>query len=175
MHGLTFLRYASDNKDIHMSCFENGRSSASVAIELHCSRIKSAVKQRCVHILYYNIPRACLLNRSPVSAMVLKSNRSGLWRTCVAGWDDYVANTQTMSQDVFQLSHNFCRATWVPCRVGVKLCCDFYIFRSYNRCTFRLLLQRSDIPHNFCCRPVYHKTLILWNSYFESIKMTSQA
>ena len=26
----------------------------------------------------YNIPRACLLNRSPVPAMDLKSNRSGL-------------------------------------------------------------------------------------------------
>ena len=140
MHGLTFLRYASDNKDIHMSCFENERSSASVAIELHWSRIKSAVKQRCVHILYYNIPRECLFNRSPVPAMVLKSNRSGLWRTCVAGWDDYVANTQTMSRDMIKLklSNNFYRATWVPCRVGVKLCCDFHTFRSYNTCTFRL-------------------------------------
>ena len=28
----------------------------------------------------YNIPTACLLNRSPVPAMDLKSNRSGLWR-----------------------------------------------------------------------------------------------
>ena len=28
----------------------------------------------------YNIPRACLLNRPPVPAMDLKSNRSGLWR-----------------------------------------------------------------------------------------------
>ena len=28
--------------------------------------------------LFYNIPGACLLNRSPVPAMVLKSNRSGL-------------------------------------------------------------------------------------------------
>ena len=28
----------------------------------------------------YNIPSACLLNRSPVPAMDLKSNRSGLWR-----------------------------------------------------------------------------------------------
>ena len=27
---------------------------------------------------FYGIPRACLLNRSPVPAMVLKSNRSGL-------------------------------------------------------------------------------------------------
>ena len=29
---------------------------------------------------YYNIPRACLFNRSPVPAMDLKSNRSSLWR-----------------------------------------------------------------------------------------------
>ena len=28
----------------------------------------------------YNIPRACLLNRWPVPAMVLKSSRSSLWR-----------------------------------------------------------------------------------------------
>ena len=28
--------------------------------------------------MYYNIPRACLLNRSPVLAMDLKSNRSDL-------------------------------------------------------------------------------------------------
>ena len=27
---------------------------------------------------HYNIPRACLLNRPPVPAMNLKSNRSGL-------------------------------------------------------------------------------------------------
>ena len=30
------------------------------------------------HKTDYNIPRACLLNRSPVPAMDLKSNRSGL-------------------------------------------------------------------------------------------------
>ena len=29
---------------------------------------------------HYNIPRAWLLNRSPVPAMVLKSSISGLWR-----------------------------------------------------------------------------------------------
>ena len=28
--------------------------------------------------IYHNIPRACLLNRLPVPAMDLKSNRSGL-------------------------------------------------------------------------------------------------
>ena len=34
----------------------------------------------CTHHIakYYNIPRACLLNRLPVPAMDLKSNRSGL-------------------------------------------------------------------------------------------------
>ena len=37
------------------------------------------IKQKCVLCKYnYNIPRACLLNRSPVPAMDLKSNRSGL-------------------------------------------------------------------------------------------------
>ena len=31
------------------------------------------------NMTFYNIPRACLLNRSQVPAMDLKSNRSGLW------------------------------------------------------------------------------------------------
>ena len=31
-----------------------------------------------IFTLCYNIPRACLLNRSPVPAIGLKSNRSGL-------------------------------------------------------------------------------------------------
>ena len=40
-------------------------------------------QQRCnnyglVVNLFYNIPRACLLNRLPVPAMDLKSNRSGV-------------------------------------------------------------------------------------------------
>ena len=98
----------------------------------------------------YNIPRACLLNRSPVPAMDLKSNRSDLWRrmleTC-RRLRDYVASLQTMSRDMIklQLSQHFCRATkifcratWVSCRVGVTLCCDFYTFRSCNTCTFSL-------------------------------------
>ena len=91
-----------------------------------------------------NIPRTCLLNRLPVPAMDLKSNRSGLWRhmlaELVAGWEDYVADVQTMSRDMIklQLSQHFCRATWVSCRVGVTLYSDFYTFRSCNTCTFSL-------------------------------------
>ena len=34
----------------------------------------------CMFKSHYNIPRSCFLNRSPVPAMDLKSNRSGLWR-----------------------------------------------------------------------------------------------
>ena len=46
-----------------------------------------------------------------------KSNRSGLWRHILAdlvvGWEDYVANVETMSHDMIklQLSQRFCRAT----------------------------------------------------------------
>ena len=100
---------------------------------------------------YHNIPRTWLLNRSPVPAMDLQSNRSGLWRhmltELVVGWEHYVANIQTMSHDMIklQLSQHFCRTTkiycraaWVSCRVGVTLCCDFYTFRSFNTCTFSL-------------------------------------
>ena len=32
------------------------------------------------YVLNYNVSGTCFLNRSPVPAMVLKSNRSGLWR-----------------------------------------------------------------------------------------------
>ena len=96
---------------------------------------------------FNNIPRACLLNRSPVGAMDLKSNRSGLWLVAelVAGWEDYVASVQTMSHNMIKLQLSqyfcratkiFCRATWASCRVGVTLCCDFYTFRTCNTCTF---------------------------------------
>ena len=84
-----------------------------------------------------------------------------------------------MSHDMIKLQLNqyfcratkmFCCATWVSCRVGVTLCCDFYTFRSCNTCTFSLTtLQCCDIPPNFWCRPVYYKTLILWNSLIYTI------
>ena len=100
--------------------------------------------------MYYNVPRACLLNRSPAPAIDLKSSRSGLWphtlETC-RRLRRFVANIQTMSRDMIklQLSQHFChatkifcRGTWVSCRVEVTLCCDFYTFRSCNTCTFSL-------------------------------------
>ena len=109
------------------------------------------------NICFYNIPRACLLNRSPVPAMVLKSNRSGLWRhmleTCrrlrwlcrkhsnnVARHDKTPVKSTLLSCDMtkLQLSQHFCRATWVSCCVGVTLCCDSHTFRSCNTCTFIL-------------------------------------
>ena len=89
-----------------------------------------------------------MLNRSPVLAMVLKSNRQACDVTSkelVVGRDDYVANIQTMSRDKIklQLSQHFCRATKilchatrVSCRVGMALRSDFYTFRSCNTCIF---------------------------------------
>ena len=125
--------------------------------------------------------------------MDLTSNRSGLWRHMLAelvvGWEDYVANIQTMSRDMIklQLSQQFChatkiffRATWVSCRVEVTLCCDFYTFRSCNTGTFSLttlqccdmrqilLLSSGILQSNY-----YMKQPDLY--YFETIKMTSQA
>ena len=69
---------------------------------------------------YYDIPRACLLNRSPVLAMDLKSNRSGLWRhmleTChrlrrlcrkhsnnVARFDKTPVKSTLLSRDMIKL------------------------------------------------------------------------
>ena len=99
----------------------------------------------------YNIPRACLLNRSPVPAMDIKSNRSGLWRhmleTCrrLRRLCHKHSNNVARHDKKLQLSQNFCRATkifchatWISCRVGLTLCCDFYTFRCYNTCTFSL-------------------------------------
>ena len=105
--------------------------------------------------LTYNIPRACLLNRSPVPTMDLKSNRSVLWRhileTCrrlrklcrkhsknVARHDKTPVKWTLLSRDMIklQLSEHFCRATWVPCRVGVTVRYDFYTFRSCITYTF---------------------------------------
>ena len=91
----------------------------------------------------YNIPRACLLNRSTVPAMVLKSNRSGLWRhiiwTCRRlRW--LCRRHLKMSRDMIkiQLSQQFCRATQVSCPVGVIPCCNCCTFRSCNTCIFSL-------------------------------------
>ena len=118
-----------------------------------CLQILETVQAACCQLNKhdYNIPRACLLNRSPVPAMDLKSNRSGLWghmlAELVVGWEDYVASVQTMSRDMIklQLRKHFCRATkilcratWVSCRIRVTLYCDFYTFRSCNTCTFSL-------------------------------------
>ena len=62
-----------------------------------------------------------------------------------------------------QLSQHFCRTTWVSCRVGVTLCCDFYTFRIVaslrlkNERGERLRSHRSDLVtggwgwlHNLC-------------------------
>ena len=93
---------------------------------------------------YYNIPRACLPTRSPVPAMNLTSNISSLWRhmleTCCRLRTLCCKHSTAMSRDMIklQLGQHFCRATWVSCRVGVTLCCDFYTFRSCNACTFSL-------------------------------------
>ena len=40
-------------------------------------RLESFPHNHYITNMFYNTPRACLLNRSPVPAMVLKSNRSG--------------------------------------------------------------------------------------------------
>ena len=48
----------------------------NTAILLHL--VGHHLRPRTLSIRCYNIPRACLLNRSPVPAMDLKSNRSGL-------------------------------------------------------------------------------------------------
>ena len=66
--------------------------------------------------MLYNIPRACLLNRSPVLAMDLKAIDQACDVTCqklVVGSEDYVANIQTVSRDMIklQLSQHFCRVT----------------------------------------------------------------
>ena len=78
----------------------------------------------------YNIPRACLLNRSPVPAMDLKRNKSGLWRhkleTCrrlrwlcrkhsnnVARHDKTLAKSTFLSRDMSSMSRSSDIMLWL--------------------------------------------------------------
>ena len=127
-----------------LSCIVLRRLFSLINVKMNIFSILILVSITACNMTNYNIPKACLLNRSPVPAMDPKSNRSGLWRhmlaELVAGWEGYVANIQTMSRGMIklQLSRHFCRATWLSCRVGVTWCCDFHTFRSCNTCTFSL-------------------------------------
>ena len=51
------------------TCKQTQNAGTTSQVEIHVSAMAKYI---------YNIPRACLLNRSPVPAMDLKSNRSGL-------------------------------------------------------------------------------------------------
>ena len=89
-------------------------------------------------------------NRSPVPAMVLKSNILGLWRHIIGTFrrlrwlcrkhSNIVArHDKTPFKSTLLLRDKIlCRATRVSCRVGVTLCCDFYTLRSCNTCIFSL-------------------------------------
>ena len=73
----------------------------------HCLNWKTMRYQSASFNSIYNIPRACLLNRSPVPAMDLKAMDQACDVTCwklVLGWEDYVANIQTVSLDMIKLN-----------------------------------------------------------------------
>ena len=82
------------------------------------------------HICDYNIPRVCLLNRLPVTAMDLKRNGAGLWRhmleTCrrlrrlcrkhlnnVAGHDKIPVKSTHLSRDKRVMSHKSDIMLWL--------------------------------------------------------------
>ena len=106
---------------------------------------------RGVHFLFfYNIPGTCLPNTSPVQAMVLKSNRSGLWHhiieTCrrlrwlcrkhsnnVARHDKIPVKSILLSRGKDILSHD---TSLMSRRCDIMLW--LYTFRSCNRCIFSL-------------------------------------
>ena len=118
-----------------------------------------------------------LLNRSPVPAMDLKSNGSGLWRhileTCrrlrrlcrknlsnVARHDKTQVKSTLLSRDRNILS---CGTNFMSRRSYIMLC--FYTLEvAMHALSVCLILQCCHIRHNFWCRLVYYKTLILWNS-----------
>ena len=60
----------------HLSVFDSRKGSSNTLKT--CKNISLYFIRRHLIICNYNIPRACLLNRPPVPAMDLKSNRSGL-------------------------------------------------------------------------------------------------
>ena len=93
---------------------------------------------------FYNIPRACLLNRrSSVPAMDLKSNISGLWRHILETCRRLRRLCRNHSNSVVRHDKTPVKSTLLSrdmsfLREGVTLCCDFYTFRSCNTCTFSL-------------------------------------
>ena len=115
--------------------------------------------------------------------MDLKSNRSDLWRhmlKLVVGWEDYAANIQRMSCDMIklQLGQHFCsttkifcpRATWISCCVGEKLSWLLYIQKlQHMHVQFDYFCSVATYDIIFWCRPVYHKTLILYNNLIYTI------
>ena len=140
---------------------------------MHC---RSADRKWYLHwwldsITIYNIPRACLLNRSPVPAMDLKSNRSGLWRhkleTCRRlRWLCRKHLNNVARHDKTPVKSTFCYATRSS---DVMLWLLYFKKLQYMHFQFDYFCSVATYDIMFCCRPVYYKTLILWDSLIYTI------
>ena len=115
-----------------------------------------------VSIRFYNIPRACLLNRSPVPTMVLKSNRSGLWCHIIVTyrWLRWLCRKRsTMLRDMIEVqsSQYFLHDKNILSRDMnfMSRRRDYYVVTSIlsevaiHAFSVWLLLQCCDIRHNF--------------------------
>ena len=136
---------------------------------------------------YHNIPRACLLSGSPVPAMDLKSNRSGLWRHILETsrrLRRLCRNVQTMSRDMIKLhlSQHFCRATKIFCRAAwvhvVYMLWLLHILKlQYMHFQFAYFCSVGTYDIIFWCRPVKETYSMKQPDlyYFETMQLTSQA
>ena len=171
----------------------NSKPAKNSTLECLFSFYRPVVKalktgQKVAIIIYYNIPRPCLLNKSPVPAMDLKSNRSGLWRHMLKTCRRLRRLCRKRSNNVARHDKTPVKSTIVarhdktPVKSTIVARHEFHVAKEWHYIvTFTHLevaihalsvcplLQCCDIRHNFWCRPVYYKTLILWNSLIYTI------
>ena len=119
--------------------------------------------------LDYNIPRACLLNRPPVPAMDLKSNRSGLWRhmleTCRRLRRLCCESSDNVAWHKTPVSQHFCHTTKIFCR-ATRAWCHIYRHNNFLVCdTFHQTLTKR--PDRFENKNVkLYRTSVSWKIDF---------
>ena len=100
----------------------------------------------------YNIPRACLLNRSPVPAMDLKSNRSGLWRPMLETCCRLRRLCHKHSNNVARHDKTSVKSTVLSCDLSFMSCrSDIMLWLLHIQ---KLQYMHFQFAH-FCCVATY--------------------
>ena len=77
----------------------------------------------------------------------------------VVGWEDYVANIQTMLRDM----------SFMSLRSDIMLWLLYILKLQHMHFPFDYFCSVATYDIIFWCRPVYYKTFILWNSLIYTI------